>query len=57
MNVRFYLSYDIKITSKLYFCSENVKIFSLCTQHFFYLITCNKILIYGFITLSFDLVF
>ena len=29
-NVRFYLSYDIKITLKSHFCCENVKILSLC---------------------------
>ena len=32
MTVRFYLSNDIKITLKLYFWHENVKIFSLCTH-------------------------
>ena len=31
-NVRFYLSYDIKITLKSHFCRENVIILSLCTQ-------------------------
>ena len=34
-NVRFNLSYDIKITLKLQFWCENVKILSLC-MHFFY---------------------
>ena len=33
MNVRFYLSYDIKITLKSHFCGKNVIILSLCTQH------------------------
>ena len=32
MNVRFYLSYDIKITLKSHFCCKNVKKFSLCMQ-------------------------
>ena len=32
MNVRFYLSYDIKITLKSHFLSKNVIILSLCTQ-------------------------
>ena len=32
MNVRFYLSYDIKITLKFHFCRKNVVILSLCTQ-------------------------
>ena len=32
MNVRFYLSYDIKITLKSQFCRKNVIILSLCTQ-------------------------
>ena len=31
-NVRFYLSYDIKITLKSHFCRKNVIILSLCTQ-------------------------
>ena len=31
-NVRFYLSYDIKITSKSHFWRKNVIILSLCTQ-------------------------
>ena len=31
-NVRFYLSYDIKITLKSHFCCKNVIILSLCTQ-------------------------
>ena len=31
-NVRFYLSYDIRITLKSHFCRENVIILSLCTQ-------------------------
>ena len=30
--VRFYLSYDIKITLKSHFCRKNVMILSLCTQ-------------------------
>ena len=30
MNVRFYLSYDIKITLKSHFCRKNVIILSLC---------------------------
>ena len=29
MNVRFYLSYDIKITLKSHFCRKNIKIFNL----------------------------
>ena len=33
MNVRFYLSYDIKITLKSHFCLKNVIILSLCMQH------------------------
>ena len=32
-NVRFYLSYDMKITLKSHFCRKNVIILSLCTQH------------------------
>ena len=32
MNVRFYLSYDIKITLKSHFCRKIVIILSLCTQ-------------------------
>ena len=32
MNVRFYLSYDIKITLKSHFCRNNVLILSLCMQ-------------------------
>ena len=32
MNVRFYLSYDIKITLKSHFCSKNIIFLSLCTQ-------------------------
>ena len=32
MNVRFYLSYDIKISLKSYFCRKNVILLSLCTQ-------------------------
>ena len=32
MNVRFYLSYDIKITLKTHFCPKTVIIVSLCTQ-------------------------
>ena len=31
-NVRFYLSYDIKITLKSHFCRKIVIILSLCTQ-------------------------
>ena len=31
-NVRFYLSYDIKITLKSHFCRKNVMFLSLCTQ-------------------------
>ena len=31
-NIRFYLSYDIKITLKSHFCRNNVMILSLCTQ-------------------------
>ena len=31
-NVRFYLSYDIKITLKSHFCRKNVILLSLCTQ-------------------------
>ena len=31
-NVRFYISYDIKITLKSHFCHKNVIILSLCTQ-------------------------
>ena len=31
-NVRFYLSYDIKITLTSHFCRKNVIILSLCTQ-------------------------
>ena len=31
-NVRFYLSYDIKITLKTHFCPKTVIIVSLCTQ-------------------------
>ena len=30
--VRFYLSYDIKISLKYHFCRRNVIFFSLCTQ-------------------------
>ena len=33
MNVRFYLSYDIKIALKSHFCDKKVIILSLCTQH------------------------
>ena len=32
MNVRFILSYNIKITLKSHFCRKNVITFSLCTQ-------------------------
>ena len=32
MNVRFYLSDDIKITFKSHFCCKNVTILSLCKQ-------------------------
>ena len=32
MNVRFYLSYDNKITLKSHFCSKNIIILSLCMQ-------------------------
>ena len=32
MNVRFYLSYDIKITLKSHICRKNVSVLSLCTQ-------------------------
>ena len=32
MNVRFYLSNDIKITLKSHFCRINVKSLSICTQ-------------------------
>ena len=32
MNVRFYLSYDIKITLTSHFCLKNVIILSSCTQ-------------------------
>ena len=32
MNVRFYLSYDIKITLKSHFSRKSVIILSLCTQ-------------------------
>ena len=32
MNVRFYLSHDIKITLKSHFCPKNIIILSLCTQ-------------------------
>ena len=32
MNVRFYLSYDIKITLKYHFWRKNVLILSLCTR-------------------------
>ena len=32
MNVRFYLSYDIKITLKYLFCRKNFIILSLCMQ-------------------------
>ena len=31
-NVRFYLSYGIKITLKSHFCPKNVILLSLCTQ-------------------------
>ena len=31
-NVRFYLSYDFKITLKSHFCRKNVILLSLCTQ-------------------------
>ena len=31
-NVRFYLTYDIKITLKSHFCRKNVIILTLCTQ-------------------------
>ena len=31
-NVRFYLSYDIKITLKSYFCRKSVILLSLCKQ-------------------------
>ena len=31
-NVRFYLSYGIKITLKSYFCRKHVILLSLCTQ-------------------------
>ena len=31
-NIRFYLSYDIKITLKSHFCRNNVMILSLCMQ-------------------------
>ena len=31
-NVRFYSSYDIKITLKSHFCRKKDKIFSLCTN-------------------------
>ena len=33
MNVRFYLSYDIKITLKSHFWHKKVIFLSLCTQH------------------------
>ena len=33
MNVRFYLSYDIKITLKSHFLHKNVIILSTCRQH------------------------
>ena len=32
MNVRFYLSYGIKITLKSHFCRKNVILLSLCMQ-------------------------
>ena len=32
LNVRFYLSYDIKITLKSHFCRKNFIILSLCNQ-------------------------
>ena len=32
-NVRFNLSYDIKITLKSHLCLKNVIILSLCSQH------------------------
>ena len=31
INVRFYLSYDIKVTLKSHFCCKNITILSLCT--------------------------
>ena len=33
MNVRFYLSYEIKITLKSQVCRKNILILSLCTQY------------------------
>ena len=33
MNVRFYLSYEIKITLKSHFLRTNIIILSLCTQY------------------------
>ena len=35
MNVRFYLSYDIKNTLKSHFWRKNVTISSLCTQRWY----------------------
>ena len=32
MNVRFYSSYDFKITVKTHFCHKNVTFLSLCMQ-------------------------
>ena len=34
MNLRFYLSHDIKITLKSHFWRENVKILPSITQHY-----------------------
>ena len=35
MNVRFYLSYDVKITLKSHLCRKNVIILSVCMLCFF----------------------
>ena len=52
MNIRFFLSYDIKITLKSHFCRKSVIILSLCTQRCFgcqrFLKVCKPLVVYQF---------
>ena len=56
MNVRFYLSYDIKITLTSHFCRKSVTILSLCTHFVMDAITFHETLstdlMHGVISLS-----
>ena len=48
MNVRFYLSYDSKITLKSHFCSKDVIILPICTKRCFGHHSISRKLVYRF---------